>query len=255
MASSFWSGRRVLITGATGLLGGWLLRRLLRESAHVVTLVRSHPRPSMAVQEGLLDRTTMVCGCLEDFEFLRRTLAEHPVDTIFHLAAQPLVGVAQHDPLSTLETNVRGTWHLLEAAHRSGVAKIVVASTGRAYGPTDNLPTAETNPLRGVSPYDVSKSCADLISVMYASAYGLPVAVVRCANLFGGGDSNFSRTIPGVIQATLRGERFVIWSDGRAVRDFLYVEDAVEAYLTIAEKLGEDRSWRGRPSISASICA
>ena len=241
----FWNARPTLITGATGLMGGWLLRRLVEEGADVVALVRDGVPKSLAVEEGLIERVATVRGSLEDFALLRRTLAEYSVDTVFHLAAQPLVGVAKLDPLSTLETNVRGTWNVLEAARLCGTRQVVVASSDKAYGPSDQLPYTETLPLQGRYPYDVSKSCADLISGMYAKTYNLPVCIVRCANLYGGGDLNFSRTIPGAIQATLRGDRFVIRSDGRFVRDFLYVKDAVDGYLHLAHCLAEDRTLAG----------
>lgn len=243
--TTFWRGRPTLITGATGLMGGWLLKRLLDAGAEVVALVRDGARHSFAVQEGLLERTTILAGGLEDFDLLRRAAASHSIDTAFHLAAQPLVGVAKKDPRGTLETNVRGTWNLLEALRLSGARQVVVASSDRAYGDTEVLPCVEENPVQGRYPYDVSKSCADLISRMYASSFGLPVVVARCANLFGGGDLNFSRVVPGAIRATLQNERFVIRGDGKSVRDFLYLKDAANAYLALAESLAEDPSLGG----------
>ena len=226
-------------------MGGWVLRRLIAEGADVVALVRDGAPKSLAVEEGLISRVATVHGSLEDFSLLRRTISEYSVKTIFHLAAQPLVGVAKLDPLSTLETNIRGTWNVLEAARVNGTDQVIVASSDKAYGPSDQLPYTESCPLQGRYPYDVSKSCADLISGMYATTYGLPVCVVRCANLFGGGDLNFSRTIPGVIHATLAGAPFVIRSDGKFIRDFLYVKDAAEGYLRVAECLASDRTLVG----------
>lgn len=245
MPTSFWQGRATLVTGATGLLGGWLLKCLIEEGAEVVAVVRDGVPKSLAVEEGLIARVTTVHGNIEDFSFLRRSISEYSVDTVFHLAAQPLVGVAKLDPLSTLETNIRGTWNVLEAARLCHTRQVVVASSDKAYGSSDHLPYTESTPLQGRYPYDVSKSCADLISKMYAETYALPVCIVRCANLFGGGDLNFSRTIPGVIRATLRGEGFVIRSDGKFVRDFLYVRDAAGGYLRVAEALAGDRALRG----------
>jgi CDP-glucose 4,6-dehydratase len=172
-------------------------------------------------------------------------LAEYSIDTIFHLGAQTLVGVAKVDPVGTLESNVRGTWMLLDAARQCNVTRVLVASSDKAYGDSDRLPYLEDHPLQGRFPYDVSKSCTDLITTMYARTYGLRAAIVRCGNLFGGGDLNFSRLIPGVILATLKGERFLIRSDGKFVRDFLYVEDAADAYITLAEHLGDDPSLAG----------
>lgn len=237
MSESFWRGRSVFVTGASGLMGGWLVKRLVEEGADVVALVRDGSPRSMLASERLTNRVAVVNGDLEDAPLLRRALCEYSVQTLFHLAAQPLVGVAKLDPVGTLRANVEGTWNVLEAARQAKVGQTVVASSDKAYGNSANLPYLEDHPLQGRYPYDVSKSCADLISTMYASTYGLPVAVVRCANLFGGGDLNFSRTIPGVIRSTLEGQRFRIRSDGKFVRDFLYVKDAAQAYLTVASEL------------------
>jgi CDP-glucose 4,6-dehydratase len=245
MSANFWQSRPTLVTGATGLLGSWLLKCLIEEGAEVVAVVRDGVPKSLAVEEGLIARVTTVHGSVEDFSFLRRSISEYSVDTVFHLAAQPLVGVAKLDPLSTLETNIRGTWNVLEAARLCNTRQVVVASSDKAYGASDHLPYTESTPLQGRYPYDVSKSCADLISKMYAETYALPVCIVRCANLFGGGDLNFSRTIPGVIRATLRGEGFVIRSDGKFVRDFLYVRDAAAGYLRVAEAIADDRTLAG----------
>lgn len=243
--TSFWKDRPVLVTGATGLLGGWLVKGLVQRGAHVVALVRDGAPGCMLAKEGLLDRVATVHGDILDLRLLQRTLSEYSVDTLFHLAAQAIVGVAKLDPVDTLESNVRGTWNVLEAARLTKTAQIVVASSDKAYGPAVTLPYTEDHPLRGRYPYDVSKSCTDLICAMYATTYGLPVVISRCANLFGGGDLNFSRTIPGVILATLKGERFLIRSDGKFVRDLLYVKDAVEAYLLLAEKLAGQRALAG----------
>jgi CDP-glucose 4,6-dehydratase len=243
--SQFWQSRPTLVTGATGLLGGWLTSRLLEEGAEVVALVRDGAPRSRAASEGLLDRVATVQGELENFALLRRAMADYSIDTVFHLAAQPLVGVAKVDPLGTLESNVRGSWNLLEAARLCGVRQVIVASSDKAYGDSDQLPYVETHPLQGRYPYDVSKSCTDLIARMYATSFHLPVLIARCANLFGGGDLNFSRVIPGAILATLRGEPFVIRSDGRFVRDFLYLKDAADAYLVAAEALAGDPALRG----------
>jgi CDP-glucose 4,6-dehydratase len=242
----FWQGRTTFVTGATGLMGGWLVKQLLAEGAEVVALVRDRVPQSMLVREGVLDQCTVVNGSLADDKLLRRALSEYSVDTVFHLAAQPLVGVAKVDPVGTLEANIQGTWNLLEAARLSPATRqIIVASSDKAYGTSDRLPYTESHPLEGRYPYDVSKSCADLISTMYATTYGLPVSVVRCANLYGGGDLNFSRTIPGVIQSTLKGEQFVIRSDGKFVRDFLYVKDAALGYMFVAERLAANPALIG----------
>jgi CDP-glucose 4,6-dehydratase len=245
MSNRFWKGRPVFVTGATGLMGGWLVKHLLSEGADVVALIRDSVPRTMFTTDGLASRVTSVQGCLEDLSLLRRTLSEYSIRTVFHLAAQPLVGVAKANPVGTLQANVMGTWNVLEAARLAGVAETVIASSDKAYGISANLPYLETHPLKGTFPYDVSKSCADLISTMYAETYGLPVAVMRCANLFGGGDLNFSRTIPGVIQSTLQGQQFRIRSDGTCIRDFLYVKDAARAYMTVAEGLARHPELSG----------
>jgi CDP-glucose 4,6-dehydratase len=245
MQTDFWRLRPVLVTGATGFLGGWLVQRLLDEGAEVVALVRDSVPESMLMREGGAAKIGIVHGALCDEGLVRRTIAEYGVQTVFHLGAQTLVGVAKLDPVSTLDSNVRGTWTLLEAARQGKSCQVVVASSDKAYGASTCLPYLETHALQGKFPYDVSKSCVDLISGMYAATYNLPVGIVRCGNLFGGGDLNFSRTIPGVIQSTLRDERFRIRSDGKYVRDFLYVEDAVDAYLCLAEGLAHDASLSG----------
>lgn len=226
-------------------MGSWLVKGLMRDGAEIVALVRDQAPNSMLVREGLIERIAVVSGDLESLPTLQRAIAEYQPHTVFHLAAQPLVQVAKRDPVGTLRANVMGTWNVLEACRLAGGSNVVVASSDKAYGATENLPYRETHPLQGRYPYDVSKSCTDLIAQMYTATYGLKTAIARCGNLFGGGDLNFSRTIPGVIQATLAGEPFVIRSDGIFVRDFLYVKDAAEAYLTLGERLAEDDSISG----------
>ena len=213
----------------------------------MVALVRDSVPRTIFATEGLAARVTTVQGCLEDLPLLRRTLSEYSIRTVFHLAAQPLVGVAKANPVGTLQANVMGTWNVLESARLAGVSETVIASSDKAYGISPDLPYLETHPLRGTFPYDVSKSCADLISTMYAETYALPVAILRCANLFGGGDLNFSRTIPGVIQSTLNNEQFRIRSDGTCIRDFLYVKDAARAYLHCGRGFGaaSGTGWPG----------
>lgn len=242
---TYWKGKTVFVTGATGLMGSWLVKALLDEGAEVVGLIRDQAPKSMLVREGLIERIAIVNGELETLPTLQRAIAEYQPHTVFHLAAQPLVTVAKLDPVGTLRANVAGTWNVLEACRLTGKSNVVVASSDKAYGANQQLPYLETHPLQGRYPYDVSKSCADLITQMYAATYGLKTAIARCGNLFGGGDLNFSRTIPGVIQATLAGERFVIRSDGKFVRDFLYVKDAAECYLSLGERLAEDGSVSG----------
>ena len=242
---SYWKGKKVFVTGATGLMGSWLVKALMHEGADIVALVRDRVPKSMLVREGLIDQITTVSGDLESLPTLERAIAEYNPHTVFHLAAQPLVQVAKRDPVGTLRANVMGTWNVMEACRLTGRAHVVVASSDKAYGATDNLPYRETHPLQGRYPYDVSKSCTDLVAQMYAATYGVKTAIARCGNLFGGGDLNFDRTIPGLIKATLANERFVIRSDGQFVRDFLYVKDAAESYLILGQRLSEDNSISG----------
>lgn len=238
MAEGFWRNRPVLITGATGLLGSWLVKRLHALAANPVCLVRDWVPQSELVQSGLFEQVPVVRGDVCDAALLERTLGEYEIDTVFHLAAQTITGIANRNPLSTFETNIRGTWSLLEACRRSPcVRQIVVASSDKAYGTHEQLPYTEDAPLRGEHPYDVSKSCADLIARSYALSYRLPVAITRCCNLYGGGDLNWNRIIPGTIRSVLHGQRPVIRSDGSFVRDYLYIEDGVNAYITLAEHL------------------
>jgi CDP-glucose 4,6-dehydratase len=246
-ASPLWRDRPVLVTGAGGFLGGWLVRRLLALGADVVCLVRDWVPRSELVADGMVGQVNVVRGDVRHQRTLERVLGEYEVRTVFHLAAQTTVGVANRNPVSTLDTNIRGTWALLEACRRSpAVAQIVLASSDKAYGDQDVLPYTEGTPLVGVHPYDVSKSCADLVAQMYAKTYELPVCVTRCGNFYGGGDLNWSRLVPGTIRSVVRGERPVIRSDGRFVRDYFYVEDGVAAYLLLAEQLA------ARPELAGS---
>jgi CDP-glucose 4,6-dehydratase len=234
----FWRDRVTLVTGATGLVGGWLVKRLLDVQADVVALVRDWVPSSEVVRSGALDRITVVRGDVRDRDLLERVLGEFEVDTVIHLAAQTIVGIANRNPISTFETNIQATWNLLEACRRSPkVKQIVLASSDKAYGDQENLPYDETTPLQGKHPYDVSKSCADLIAQTYANTYGSPVVITRCGNFYGGGDLNWNRIIPGTIRSILRQERPVIRSDGQFVRDYFYVEDGAAAYMHLAEQL------------------
>jgi CDP-glucose 4,6-dehydratase len=246
-AASFWLDRPTLVTGATGLVGGWLVRKLLAEGAEVVCLVRDWVPQSELVRTGLLERVKVVRGDVGDQETLERTLGEYEVDTVFHLAAQTIVGIANRNPISTFETNIAGTWRLLEACRRSPqVHQIVVASSDKAYGSHDVLPYSEEAPLMGRHPYDVSKSAADLIAQSYGATYELPVAITRCGNFYGGGDLNWSQLVPGTIRSVVRGQRPVIRSDGQFVRDYFYAEDGAAANMVLAEHLAADASLRGQ---------
>jgi CDP-glucose 4,6-dehydratase len=242
----FWQDRPTFVTGGTGLVGSWLVRRLVEAGADVVCLVRDWVPQSELVRTGTLERVKVVRGDVRDQALMERALGEHEIDTVIHLAAQTIVGIANRNPVSTFETNVAGTWALLEACRRSpAVRQVVVASSDKAYGDQEILPYSEETALEGRHPYDVSKSCADLISLAYAKSYGLPVAITRCGNFYGGGDLNWNRIVPGTIRSVVRGQRPVIRSDGSFVRDYFYVEDGAAAYMLLAEKLAEDRSLSG----------
>jgi CDP-glucose 4,6-dehydratase len=232
----FWRDRSVFVTGCTGLVGAWAVRALLERGAHVVGLVRDQVCGSELVRAGLDRRIDVVRGCVEDLPLVVRALAEYEARTVFHLAAQTIVGTANRSPLSTFESNIKGTWCLLEAARQCGtVEQVVVASSDKAYGEQAELPYTEEAPLQGRHPYDVSKSCADLLALTYHHTYRLPVCVTRCGNFFGGGDLNWNRLVPGTIRSVLRGERPVLRSDGTFVRDYFYVKDGAAAYLHLAE--------------------
>jgi len=242
MTAGGWSDRRVLVTGATGIVGSSLVRRLLEEGALVVTLIHDRDPQSELLRSGDLLRTHAVDGALEDYSALERAVNQHEVDTVIHLGAQTLVGPAYRSPLPTFEANIRGTYNLLEVCrvHRDMVRSVVVASSDKAYGDAPVLPYTEAMPLEGRHPYDVSKSCTDLLAGAYAHTYGLPVTVARCGNIYGAGDLNWSRIVPGTIRSLWRGERPILRSDGTFTRDYIYVLDVVEAYLELALRAGED---------------
>lgn len=242
----FWTDRRTFVTGGTGLVGGWLVRRLVDAGADVVCLVRDWVPQSELFRSRLIDRVQVVRGDVRDQAILERAMGEYEIDTVVHLAAQTIVPIANRNPISTFESNIGGTWSMLEACRRSPrVRQIVLASSDKAYGDGEVLPYDESTPLLGRHPYDVSKSCADLIARSYAVTYGLPVAVTRCGNFYGGGDLNWNRLVPGTIRSVLRDQRPVIRSDGSFIRDYFYVEDGAAAYMLLAEKLAADRSLAG----------
>ncbi len=241
-----WTERRVFVTGATGIVGSWLVKRLLANGAYVVTLVRDWDPQTELVRSGDVLKASVVNGQLEDYATLERAINEHEIDTVFHLGAQPIVTTALRNPLPTFESNIRGSYNLLEACrvHRSLVTRVVVASSDKAYGDGPSLPYTEDMPVNGRHPYDVSKSCTDLLAMSYAATYGLPVSVARCGNIYGGGDLNWSRIVPGTIRSLWHGQRPVIRSNGQYTRDYIYVQDVVDAYLTLAERCG-DANVRG----------
>ena len=239
--NGFWRDRPVFVTGATGLVGYYVARRLHEAGADVVCLVRDSVPQSEIVRSHLITKVRTVRGDVCDQALLERALGEYEIDTVIHLAAQTIVGVANRNPVGTFKANIEGTWSLLEACRRSPKVKgVVIASSDKAYGDQENLPYTEDAPLQGRHPYDVSKSCTDLLSHTYAHTYGLPVAITRCGNFYGGGDLNWNRIVPGTLRSVLRGERPVIRSDGQFIRDYFYAEDGAAAYLLLAERLAQN---------------
>jgi CDP-glucose 4,6-dehydratase len=246
-ADTAWLDRPVLVTGATGLVGSWLTQKLTAMGAAVVCLVRDWVPQSQLAATGLIERVKVVRGDVYDARLMERVVGEYEIDTVFHLAAQTVVGVANRNPISTFETNIRGTWNVLEACRRAPLVKaIVLASSDKAYGRQSVLPYTEDCALDGRHPYDASKACADILAQTYAATYRLPVAITRCGNFFGGGDLNWNRIVPGTIRSIMRGERPVIRSDGQYQRDYFYVEDGVAAYMLLASRLWRDEALRGR---------
>ncbi|MHB8104027.1 MAG: GDP-mannose 4,6-dehydratase [Dehalococcoidales bacterium] len=233
-----WRGKNVFITGCTGFLGAWLTQALVDRGANVVGLIRDSVPRANFLKLGLDKHITSVRGEVEDYFLLERTLNEYEIDTVFHLAAQTIVTIADRNPMATFDTNIKGTWNILEACRRSPtIQKIIVASSDKAYGEHEVLPYKEKAALKGGHPYDVSKSCADLLAIAYYTTYKLPVCVTRCGNFYGGGDLNFNRIVPGTIRAVIFNERPIIRSDGTLIRDYIYIQDAVEAYILLAEKM------------------
>lgn len=243
----FWQDRPTLVTGGTGLVGAWLVKRLVEARADVTCIIRDWIPQSELASSGALGKVKVVRGDICDEGLVERTLAEHEIKTVMHLAAQTIVPIANRNPLSTFESNIRGTWVLLEACRRSPlVQQIVIASSDKAYGDQEKLPYTEETPLQGQHPYDVSKSCADLISNAYAVTYKSPLLITRCGNFYGGGDLNWNRILPGAIRSILRGERPIIRSDGLFIRDYFYVEDGADAYMLLAEALAQKPELAGQ---------
>ena len=241
MINSMWRQRRVLVTGCTGVLGSWLVLRLLELGADVVGLVRDWVPRSQLVLSGAVERIVTVRGDVTDATLTERIFSEYEIETCFHLAAQTTVGIANEVPVPTFETNIRGTWLMLEGARRwRGLKQMIVASSDKAYGEHEQLPYTEQAALQGAHPYDVSKTCADVLTRAYAHTYGMGAAVTRCANMFAGGDLNWNRVVPGTMRSLLQGKRPVVRSDGSMRRDYLYVKDVVAAYITLAEAMETD---------------
>ena len=245
--NSFWKDRSVFVTGGTGLLGSWLVAQLMDNGANVVCLVRDWVPQSELVRSRRIEQVKTVRGDVCDRELIERTLGEYEVEVVFHIAAQAIVGIANRNPVSTFSTNIGGTWSVLEACRRSPkVTSVVIASSDKAYGVQERLPYDENMALQGRHPYDVSKSCADMIAQTYAATYNLPVAITRCGNFYGGGDLNWNRVVPGTVRSILRGERPVIRSDGEFVRDYFYIQDGASAYMLLAERLVSNLALRGQ---------
>lgn len=243
---SFWDRRSVFVTGATGLVGSSLVHRLVQAGADVTCLVRDWVPQSEVVASGDLESCKVVRGDICDRDMMERALGEHEIQTVIHLAAQTIVGIANRNPISTFEANIMGTWNILEASRRSPrVTEVVLASSDKAYGDQTVLPYTEETALEGRHPYDVSKSCGDLIGRTYFESYGLNVGITRCGNFYGPGDLNWNRIVPGTIRSLRYGERPVIRSDGKYVRDYFFVEDGAHAYMTLAEALGTRKDLAG----------
>ena len=241
--ASFWKGRAVLVTGAAGLVGSWLVSELVSLNCQVVAFIHRPDPQSNLYRSGVYKRTSVVQNDLENFESVAGTISKFDIDTVFHLAAQPIVGVAYRSPLITFESNIRGTYNVLEACrmHKNLVSRVVVASSDKAYGTQDTLPYTEDMMLQGRHPYDVSKACADLLSQSYFYTYDLPVSIARCGNIYGGGDLNWSRIIPDTIRCGFQGVPLEIRSDGKFVRDYIYVKDVITAYTRLAECIDDPR--------------
>ncbi len=238
--NSFWKGRTAFVTGATGFVGANLVAELVAQGSNVVCLQRDKTHPNSLDLLNLRPQATVIEGSVEDLGLIARVLNEYEIDAVFHLAAQALVGAANRSPVSTFESNIRGTYLLLDACRQSSaVTRVVVASSDKAYGSHTTLPYTEDFKLNSLFPYDVSKACTDLLSQSYAHTFQLPVAVTRSANIYGPADTNLSRIIPGTILSVMQNERPIIRSDGTPVRDFIFTDDIVAGYLTLAENIEE----------------
>lgn len=243
MNKNFWHNKRVLITGHEGFLGSNLARRLCASGAKIfgVDLVKERP---VSVLNGWRGKFVALQGDIADFSFVRKTVNKHRPNVIFHLAAETIVGEAKKAPLATFKSNIEGTWNIMEACRdKKFIQAVIAASSDKAYGTSRNLPYKEDSTLEGRHPYDASKTCADIIARAYYFSYNLPVCVARCGNIYGPGDFHFSRLIPDAVRSLLEGRELVIRSDGKYIRDYIYVDDAVEGYLLLAERARKQKLW------------
>ena len=236
-----WKQTNVLITGASGIVGSWLVRELIKKQANIICFIRDWNPQTQLIASGDVMRTAVVNGKLENYSDIDRAINEYQIDTIFHLGAHTIVDSALRNPLACFESNIRGTYNLLEAARRydSFVKRVIIASSDKAYGSSDILPYTEDMPLQGRHPYDVSKSCTDLLAIAYAHTYNLPITIARCGNIYGGGDLNWSRIVPDTICKLYHKQNPVLRSDGSYIRDYIYVMDVVDAYILLAEKANQ----------------
>jgi len=246
MNDSDWKGQSVFVTGAGGFLGAWLAKALLERGSQVVCLLRDGVPNNLLSMLGIASKVHIVRGDIVDYATVERAINEYEAETVFHLAAQALVGTANRSPLSTFETNIKGTWNVLEAARQIDTVKqTVVASSDKAYGSQPTLPYTEDASMNGLHPYDASKSCTDILARTYGHTWDMPVTVTRCGNLYGGGDLNWNRIVPGTVESLVNGKSPIIRSDGKFMRDYLYVEDAAEAYICLAEQTNQE-GMRGK---------